>query len=123
MTKSDYARGQSDTRPWGSWRVIASEESCGYALKHIVVEPGKRLSLQYHHHRSEHWIVVAGSGFATLGADDIRIERGSHVYVPKKTQHRLSNTGEVPLVLVELQYGDILDENDIVRIEDDFDRV
>lgn len=123
MTLSAYSAGQSDERPWGRWQVIAGDERHGYALKQIVVAPGKRLSLQYHDHRCEHWIVVSGSGLATLGEAEIAIERGSHIHVPNLTPHRLANNGPVPLVVVELQYGEMLDENDIVRIEDDFGRL
>lgn len=122
MRATGYAVGQSDERPWGNWRVIGSEAAHGYALKQIVVLPGKRLSLQYHRHRAEHWIVVAGTGQATIGDEEIVIARGNHIHVPHRALHRLTNTGSEPLVVVELQYGELLDESDIVRVEDDFAR-
>ncbi|WP_282610924.1 phosphomannose isomerase type II C-terminal cupin domain [Pelagibius sp. Alg239-R121] len=120
MNESTYRDGQSDTRPWGTWRVVESGKT--YTLKHIEVNPGERLSLQYHNHRSEHWVVVAGRGAVTIGGDIINVERGSHVYVPKETKHRIANTGDRPLLFVEVQFGDRLEEDDIVRLEDDYAR-
>ena len=98
------------------------EASNSFTLKTIKVSPGQRLSLQYHNHRSEHWVVVEGQGVVTLGGDRIRVERGSHIYVPRETNHRIANNSDKDLVFVEVQFGDKLDENDIVRIEDDYQR-
>ena len=120
MSSTQYRNGESDTRPWGNWKVLAATES--YTLKHIEVLPGERLSLQYHNYRSEHWVVVNGNGQATIGGDQISVERGSHIYVPRETKHRICNNGTEPLVFVELQFGSQLDEEDIVRIEDDYSR-
>jgi len=120
MLENKYIAGQSDVRPWGNWAVLATDQL--FTLKKIVVSPGERLSLQYHHHRSEHWIVVSGAGVVTIGADQINVERGSHVYVPRETKHRISNNKSAPLIFVELQFGEQLDEEDIVRIEDDYKR-
>ena len=120
MNEMQYRVGQSDTRPWGTWTVVEANES--FTLKTIRVDPGQRLSLQYHNHRSEHWVVVAGSGVVTIGGDLNRVERGSHVYVPRETKHRIANDGEESLVFVEVQFGDRLEESDIVRVEDDYER-
>lgn len=120
MKQPEYHAGQSDARPWGRWEVVEAQES--YTLKRIEVEPGERLSLQYHNHRSEHWIVVAGSGIVTIGGDSLRVERGGHVYIPRETKHRIANDAGDQLVFVEVQFGDRLEEDDIVRVEDDYAR-
>ena len=117
---NSYVSGETDNRPWGTWEVISAEEN--YTLKRIMVAPGQRLSLQLHYFRSEHWIVVNGKGVVTIGGDEFPIKVGSHVFIPMETKHRVVNDGDVPLVFVELQYGKSLDENDIVRIEDDYSR-
>lgn len=120
MVPSDYYAGQSDARPWGRWKVVEANPS--FTLKTIEVDPGERLSLQYHNHRSEHWVVVAGQGLVTIGGDTIRVERGSHIYIPRETKHRVANDGEPVLIFVEVQFGDQLQEADIVRVEDDYER-
>lgn len=120
MTATSYTAGESDTRPWGRWKVLAAEPD--FILKKIVVESGQRLSLQYHKHRSEHWVVVNGHGLVTIGGDQIAVGPGRHVYIPSETQHRIENTSDAPLVFVEVQFGEVLDEMDIVRIEDDYER-
>ena len=115
-----YRMSDSDTRPWGSWRVI--DTGAGHIVKHIEITPGQRLSLQYHNHRTEHWICVAGRGTATIGARAITILPGKHVHIPQREAHRIANTGVETLHLVEIQLGTRLDESDIVRIEDDYGR-
>ena len=121
MAEYGYNTGQSDTRPWGNWQVVKADPL--FILKAIEVNPGQRLSLQYHNHRSEHWVVVAGSGLVTIGGDLIQVQRGSHVYVPRETKHRIANNGTEVLIFVEVQFGDRLEEQDIVRVEDDYTRV
>jgi mannose-6-phosphate isomerase-like protein (cupin superfamily) len=120
MTQANYRSGQSDQRPWGNWKVIEADKT--FVVKKIEVEPNERLSLQYHNHRSEHWIVVAGHGCVTVGGDTFPVERGGHVYVPRETKHRIDNTGSETLVFVEVQFGNQLSEEDIVRLEDDYER-
>jgi len=120
MTKTEYHAGETDTRPWGTWKVV--EAASHFTLKTIEVYPGQRLSLQYHNHRSEHWVVVQGSGKVTVGGDVMPVESGRHVYIPSETQHRIENTGDKNLVFVEVQFGERLDEDDIVRVQDDYDR-
>jgi len=78
--------------------------------------------LQYHHHRSEHWLVISGVGEVEIDGETTAIVERSHVHIPLKAVHRVRNTGTVPLVILELQQGDILDEADIVRLEDDYAR-
>lgn len=115
-----YAVGDSDERPWGRWAVIGSGER--HAVKTITVRPGGRLSLQYHNHRAEHWVVVAGTARVEIGGEAMDVAPGEHVFVPRGSVHRIRNDQIFPLSLIEIQYGAILDENDIVRLSDDYGR-
>jgi len=87
-----------------------------------VVKPGKRLSLQKHFHRSEHWIVVSGTALVTVGEKEVLVRPNESTYIPMGEIHRLKNPGKVDVVLIEAQVGSYLGEDDIVRIEDDFSR-
>ncbi len=116
-----YAVGESATRPWGSWEVLATGE--GYTLKRIVVNPGQRLSLQYHRFRAEHWTVVQGVAEAQINNRLSALTAGESVYVPLGAHHRLRNISDTPLVMIEVQTGVYLDEGDIIRIDDDYARV
>lgn len=110
----------TELRPWGSFTIL--EEGAGYKIKRIEVKPGHRLSLQMHHHRSEHWIVISGIAKVQRGDDNIMLSKNESTYVPRFTQHRLENPGRVPLVLIEVQNGEYLGEDDIIRFEDDYAR-
>jgi mannose-6-phosphate isomerase len=110
----------TELRPWGSFTIL--EEGQGYKIKRIEVKAGHRLSLQMHHHRSEHWIVISGIAKVTRGEEEIMLSENQSTYVPRFTQHRLENPGKVPLVLIEVQNGEYLGEDDIVRFEDDYAR-
>ncbi len=107
-------------RPWGSYTVL--EEGAGYKVKRIRVLPGQRLSLQMHHRRSEHWVVIAGTGRVTRGKTVFTVGPGEHVIIPKRTRHRLENPGQGPLDMIEVQHGPYLGEDDIVRYDDDYGR-
>jgi len=107
-------------RPWGSYTVL--EEGQRYKIKRIVVNPGERLSLQMHYHRSEHWVVVRGAAKVTVGDKEVHIHENESAYVPKSTRHRLENPGKVPLELIEVQNGEYVGEDDIVRLEDVYGR-
>lgn len=107
-------------RPWGTYTVL--EESPGYKIKRIVVKPGKRLSLQKHYHRNEHWIVVSGTATVTVGDEIKTIRPNESTYIKMGEVHRLENRGKIPVVLIEAQVGEYTGEDDIVRIEDDFKR-
>jgi mannose-1-phosphate guanylyltransferase/mannose-6-phosphate isomerase len=107
-------------RPWGSYTVL--EEGERYKIKRIVVNPGERLSLQMHYHRSEHWVVVRGAAKVTIGDKDVHIHENESVYVPKSTLHRLENPGKVPLEMIEVQNGEYVGEDDIVRLDDVYGR-
>ena len=108
-------------RPWGTYTIL--DESEGYKVKRIVVKPGKRLSLQKHHHRSEHWIVVSGTAVVTRGTDEYTVNANESTYIPMGEVHRLENVGKIPLVMIEAQVGEYVGEDDIVRIEDDYKRM
>ncbi|PWE21627.1 mannose-1-phosphate guanylyltransferase/mannose-6-phosphate isomerase [Aliarcobacter skirrowii] len=108
-------------RPWGSYTVL--EESTGYKIKRIEVNPGKRLSLQKHFHRSEHWIVVSGTATVTVGDEKRLVRPNESTYIKAGELHRLENEGKIPVVLIEAQVGEYTGEDDIVRVEDDFSRV
>ena len=107
-------------RPWGTYTIL--EENPGYKVKQITVRPGGKLSLQFHHHRSEHWIVV--SGIATITIDDkvFELKPNESTYIPKEAKHRLFNNHKENLVLIEAQVGSYLGEDDIVRLQDDYKR-
>mgnify|MGYP006139959451 CR=1 FL=1 len=109
------------SRPWGTYEIIARGE--GFLTKKIVVHPQQRLSLQSHEHRSEHWVIIDGEGAIMLGTDVIRCSYNTSVFVPRGVKHRIHNTSKnVPLVFIEVQVGQILEETDIIRYEDDYDR-
>ena len=107
-------------RPWGTYTILEEDEK--YKIKRIVVKPGKRLSLQKHFHRSEHWIVVSGTAKVTVGEKETLIRPNESTYIPIGETHRLENPGKVDVVLIEAQVGSYLGEDDIVRIQDDFQR-
>jgi mannose-6-phosphate isomerase-like protein (cupin superfamily) len=116
-----YAVGDSDTRPWGTWEVVAIGD--GHVVKRITVVPGARLSLQRHRHRAEHWVMVTGRADVTIDQRTFPCDRGEHVHIPCGAVHRIANPGAEPLVFIEVQQGTVLDENDIERLEDDFGRI
>ena len=107
-------------RPWGTYTVL--EDSLGYKIKRIEVKPGKRLSLQKHFHRNEHWIVVSGTATVTIGDKKQYIRPNESTYIKMGELHRLANEGKIPVVLIEAQVGEYTGEDDIVRIDDDFKR-
>tara|TARA_B110000211_G_C14005871_1_gene520772 strand:- start:484 stop:1308 length:825 start_codon:yes stop_codon:yes gene_type:complete len=107
-------------RPWGDYDSIDSD--IGFQVKRITVKPGASLSLQMHHHRAEHWIVVAGSAEVTCGERVFTVNRNESTYIPLGEKHRLRNLGEEPLQLIEVQSGDYLGEDDIVRFDDVYGR-
>lgn len=108
-------------RPWGTYTIL--EENHKYKIKRIVVKPGKRLSLQKHFHRSEHWIVVSGTAVVQVGETETLVRANESTYIPMGETHRLTNPGKVDLILIEAQVGDYLGEDDIVRISDEYNRV
>ena len=110
----------SGERPWGTYTVL--EENRNYKIKRIEVNPGHRLSLQKHHHRSEHWIVVSGTAKVTCGEKEMIINVNESTFIPIGFNHRLENPGVIPLIIIEVQSGEYLGEDDIIRFEDDYQR-
>lgn len=107
-------------RPWGTYTVL--EEGKGFKIKRIVVKPGGQLSLQMHHHRSEHWVVVSGTAKVVNGEKELLVNTNESTYIPAGHKHRLENPGALDLVLIEVQSGDYLGEDDIVRFDDKYGR-
>ncbi len=115
-SKSDFVE-----RFWGGY--ICIENGDGYQVKRLTLKPGKRISLQKHLHRSEHWIVVSGVAKVTLGDERIILRKNESTYVAVGVVHRLENIGKIPLEIIEVQNGEYLGEDDCERLEDDFGRV
>jgi mannose-1-phosphate guanylyltransferase/mannose-6-phosphate isomerase len=107
-------------RPWGSYESIDTGER--FQVKRIVVNPGAKLSLQMHHHRAEHWVVVSGTARVVCGEKEFLLQENESTFIPLGTRHRLENPGKVPLHLIEVQSGTYLGEDDIVRFEDTYGR-
>lgn len=110
----------TEARPWGSFTVLC--EGPGYKVKKVSVSPRQRLSYQFHHHRQEHWLVVEGVATITLEGEVHVLEVGQTIDIPLGAKHRIANTGAIPMTIIEIQRGDYVGEDDIVRIEDDFGR-
>ncbi|MDQ1245046.1 MAG: mannose-phosphate guanylyltransferase [Campylobacterota bacterium] len=107
-------------RPWGTYTVL--EDSDGYKIKRIVVKPGQRLSLQKHLHRNEHWIVVSGTATVSIEGKTFLVRPNESTYIKAGEVHRLENNGKLPLVLIEAQVGEYTGEDDIIRLDDDYER-
>lgn len=107
-------------RPWGAFTVL--EKGVRYKIKKVKVNPGAKLSLQMHHHRSEHWIVVKGTAKVKIDDKEIFVHENESVFVPKSTLHRLENPGKIPLEIIEVQVGEYVEEDDIKRFEDEYGR-
>jgi mannose-6-phosphate isomerase-like protein (cupin superfamily) len=118
---NSYRTGDADTRPWGAWAVL--DAGPGYCVKRITVTPGGVLSLQRHRHRAEHWLIVAGNARVTLGEDIVLLGPDQAVHIGIGTVHRVTNPGAEDLVLIEIQTGSDLREDDIERLGDDYGRV
>jgi mannose-1-phosphate guanylyltransferase/mannose-6-phosphate isomerase len=119
-------RGEADAlprvhRPWGSYETLHAGHRV--QVKHILVKPGGKLSLQMHHHRAEHWVVVQGTAKIVRGDEELMLTEDQSTYIPLGTAHRLENPGKIPLHLIEVQSGAYLGEDDIVRFEDSYGRV
>ena len=117
---NSYRKGDHDTRPWGTWEVLDAGE--GFCVKRIKVLPHSMLSLQSHNFRSEHWIIIKGKAVVTLGEDKLTKKLNDAIYIPVKTKHRIQNDTESDMEFIEIQAGENLDEEDIVRYEDIYGR-
>ena len=121
MTTTLTKKIERETRPWGEYFVIDQGEC--YKVKRITVYPGGKLSLQYHNYRSEHWTIVSGKGSVKIGNKNIIVGPNESVYIDKKEIHTIENMENNELVLIEVQHGKILEENDIIRISDIYGRI
>lgn len=110
-----------EDRPWGTFEILYEEDQL--KVKRIRVKPHKRLSLQSHQHRSENWVITEGHAIVTLDQKEIFLSPNQTIYVPAGTRHRIENREDVDIVFIEVQTGSYLGEDDIVRYQDDFDRV
>lgn len=115
-----YKLHRTVSRPWGTYTVL--EEGPRFKIKRIEVKPGASLSLQMHHHRSEHWIVVSGMAKVVNGEQEIFVRTNESTYIPAGHKHRLENPGVLDLVMIEVQSGEYLGEDDIVRFQDVYGR-
>ncbi len=118
---SEYLHHQEVFRPWGSYDGVAQGDS--YQVKCIRVRPGERLSLQLHHHRSEHWVVVSGTAQVTRDNEVFTLQANESTFIPPGVKHRLENPGKIPLELIEVQVGSYLGEDDIERFDDNYGRL
>ena len=107
-------------RPWGKYYVLEDEEH--YKLKRISVNPGQRLSYQYHHHRQEFWTVIEGEALVVLNEQEHTVRYGESIFIPLGAHHRIENRTDKKLVFIEVQTGTYFGEDDIVRIQDDYSR-
>ena len=107
-------------RPWGTYTILQRGDT--FQIKRITVMPGRRISLQLHHHRSEHWVVVKGTALVANNGNEFFVRTGESTFVPAGTKHRLENPGPLPLDVIEVQNGEYVGEDDIVRFNDDFER-
>jgi mannose-1-phosphate guanylyltransferase/mannose-6-phosphate isomerase len=119
--RSEHLNHVQVFRPWGSYETIV--EANGFKAKRIIVNPQQKLSLQMHHHRAEHWVVVRGTANVVNGEKEFLLSQDESTYIPIGTKHRLENPGKIPLEIIEVQSGAYLEEDDIVRFEDIYQRV
>ena len=115
-------RKKRETRPWGTYEILTSGP--GFQTKRLTVKTESRLSLQWHRHRDETWVVARGTAKVTVGDDEHTLGRGQSMFVARNVHHRIENISSVePLEIIEIQTGDYLGEDDIVRVEDDYGRI
>lgn len=112
---------RTTNRPWGKYTIL--DQGPHYKIKNVTVNPNSRLSYQMHLHRSEHWVVIAGTAKVTLDDREIYLHINQSIDIPKTTRHRIENPGRVPLIIIEVQNGEYLEEDDIIRFSDDYQRV
>lgn len=120
QNREEYKSHTKVYRPWGSYESLVTSDR--FQVKRIIVKPGEKLSLQLHHHRAEHWIVVSGTAVVTCDDKEFILSEDQSTYIPLGTKHRLANTGVIPLELIEVQSGSYLGEDDIVRFDDIYGR-
>ncbi|MBG90189.1 MAG: mannose-6-phosphate isomerase [Actinobacteria bacterium] len=109
-----------DNRPWGYYDVLLDTPIC--KVKHIIVNGKQRLSYQYHEQREEYWTIIKGHAIVTLNDKTIQLKDGDQIHIPQKAKHRIENPNQTPLQFIEIQRGSYFGEDDIVRLEDDYNR-
>jgi mannose-1-phosphate guanylyltransferase/mannose-6-phosphate isomerase len=119
--RSEHVHHTKVHRPWGDYESI--DTGSRYQVKRLCIKPGASLSLQMHHHRAEHWVVVKGTARITRGDETFLLTENESTYIPLGVQHRLDNPGTIPLEIIEVQSGSYLGEDDIVRFEDRYNRI
>ena len=119
--RTEHAAHRVVHRPWGWYEDLSVGPT--FRVKRLCVNPGGQLSLQYHHHRSEHWVVVSGEGEVTRNEEELTLGPNESILIPQGAHHRLRNRGDEPLELIEVQFGTYVGEDDIVRLEDVYGRV
>jgi len=117
LSAPEVTQPKVSLRPWGSWTSLLHNPS--YQIKFVEVKPGSRLSLHTHHHRAEHWVVVSGNAVVTRNDEKLVVHENEGIFLPVGAAHRVENRGEVPLHIIEVEVGDYLGEDDIVRLEDE----
>lgn len=120
LSAPEVSQPKVSLRPWGSWTSLL--HGPGFQIKLLEIKPGAKPSLQRHHHRSEHWVVVSGTALVTREAEKVEVHVNESIFIPVGAVHRLENCGKVPLQVIEVQVGEYLGEDDIVRLEDDYAR-
>ena len=118
--RSEYEDHRKVHRPWGNYQVLDAGE--GFQVKRLTIKPGAAISLQKHEHRAEHWVIVKGTATVTRGDERMVLSENHSTYVPKGITHRIENAGDDDLHIVEVESGTYLGEDDIVRLEDRYDR-
>ena len=119
--RSEWQLGREVYRPWGKYDSVDNGDC--YQVKRLTVNPGAKLSVQMHHHRSEHWVVVKGQARVHYGDEVLDLNVNESTYHGKEVMHALENVGDIPLELIEVQVGDYLGEDDIIRFKDNYGRV
>jgi len=110
-----------EDRPWGTFEILLDDKSC--KVKKITVKPDENLSYQFHYKRSEHWIIVGGTGEVCLNDKSFNIQAGERIHIPTMSRHSIKNIGDIDLVFIEIQTGEYFGEDDIVRLEDKYGRI
>ena len=121
--REEYVLHKKVFRPWGYYINVDGNDNSSFKIKRIAVYPGKRLSLQSHNRRSEHWVIAKGKAKVQVGTEEFILEKDQHVYIPLQALHRIENIGTELMEFTETQIGDYLGEDDIIRYEDDFGRI
>ena len=112
---------EAESRPWGMYEVLLDSDTT--KVKRITVAPGGRLSYQYHKKRAETWVIIQGQGIVTIEGKNQKISQGETIIIPVNSKHRIENTGKNKLIFIEVQTGTYFGEDDIIRVEDDYNRI